>query len=111
MKRHILSILIIILVSFTALAQTRTITGSGDWSDITNWNGLLVGGAIDDNDDVVMNDNIDITIKNGESYTIASLDVSKDGSLTIEVGGILIVTGTVNVDKDFTINVLGDFNY
>jgi len=109
MKRHILSILIIILVSFTALAQTRTITGSGDWSDITNWNGLLVGGAIDDNDDVVMNDNIDITIKNGESYTIASLDVSKDGSLTIEVGGILIVTGTVNVDKDFTINVLGDF--
>ena len=108
MKGLILGIFIIIL-PITALAQTRTITGSGDWSDITNWDGLLVGGALDDNDDVVMNDNIDITIKNGESYTIASLAVSKDGSLTIEVGGILIVTGSVNVDKDFTINVLGDF--
>jgi len=90
------------------MAQTRTITSSGNWSNSGNWQGGNIGGAVDNNDDVVMNNDIDITIQNGETYTIATLDVSKDGSLTIDVGGILTVTGSVNVDKDFTINVDGD---
>lgn len=94
--------------SFVANAQTRTISGSGNWSNSGNWAGGNIGGDVDNDDDVVMNNNIDITIQNAETYTIATLDVSKDGSLTIDLGGFLTVTGTVTVDKDFTINIDGD---
>jgi len=84
------------------------ISGSGNWSNSSKWISGAIGGAVANDDDVQMQNNIDITIQNGESYTIATLNVSKDGSLTIDLGGALTITGTVNVDKNFTINVAGD---
>lgn len=102
-------ILFLSLLTYNLHSQTRTITGSGDWSNSSNWQGGNIGGAVDNDDDIVMQNNIDITIKSGESYTVATLDVSMNGSITVDAGGILLVTGNVIVDKDFTINVGGDF--
>lgn len=89
------------------LAQTRTITGSGNWSTANRWQGNQIGGASDNDDAVVMNNELNITIQNGQNYTIASFTVGKEGSLTINAGGSLTITGLVTVDKAFTINVNG----
>ena len=105
MRIRELIILVLLALAFTTNAQT--ITGSGNWSNSGNWLLGYIGGT-DVNDAVVMQNSIDIVVQNGESYTIATLNVSKDGSLTIDLGGTLTITGAVNVDKDFTINVDGD---
>jgi cytoskeletal protein CcmA (bactofilin family) len=104
----LLLILATVIYSNESYGQTRTITGSGNWSTSGNWTGGNIGGDVDNNDDVVLNDNMDIVIQNGETYTIATFAVGKDGSLTINAGGALIITGTFLADKDFTINIAGD---
>lgn len=107
-KRTLL-FLVGILICALSYGQTRTINGSGNWSSTGNWQGGNVGGAVDNNDDVVMGNNIDIIVQNGDTYTVATLDVSKDGSITVDFGGTLVVTGDVDVDKDFTMSINGDF--
>lgn|GEM_PF-1452504 len=101
------SFFLILCVATTSWSQTRTINSSGNWSNSGNWVAGNIGGAVDNDDDVNMNDGINITVQNGETYTIATLNVSKEGSITIEYGGTLIITGLVDVDKEFTINVDG----
>ncbi len=106
-RQFLLAILYISTMS-SVFGQTRTISGSGNWSDSGNWIGGNIGGDVDNDDDVVMNDAVDITIQDMESYTVATLSASKEGSLTIDEGGTLTVTGDVLIDKEFTINVSGD---
>ena len=89
-------------------AQTRTINSTGNWSNSGNWISGNIGGAVDNDDDVTMVAGNDITIQNGETYTIASYSVGQGGSLTVDAGGVLIVTGDFDADKDFTINIDGD---
>ena len=100
----------IVLLSFSVLGQTRTITGSGNWSNSSNWAGGNIGGAVDNDDDVVMNNGNDIIVQDGESYTIATLDAGKEGKIIVEEGGTLIITGDVNIEKEFTIEIEGSFN-
>lgn len=90
-----------------ANAQTRTITNSGNWSNSANWNGGNIGGDVDNDDDVTMNDNVDITIQDPQNYTIATFSPSKNGSLTIDSGATLTVTGVFDIAKETTITVDG----
>lgn len=97
-----------VLSTTVSLSQTRTVTGSGDWSDSGNWENGNIGGGEDTDDDVELDKEVSITIRSGEVYTIATLDASKEGTITIETGGKLIVTENVTIDKEFAFNILGE---
>jgi len=110
MKQVYLALLLALIVS-QVFSQTRTITGSGNWNTSNRWTGNNIGGDGANTHDVTMNNAIDITIVNNDNYTIASFGASKEGSLTVNggtPGGILIITGNVTIDKEFTINIAGD---
>lgn len=89
------------------------ITNSGNWSDSSNWDGGDIGDDI--TEDVEMNNNTGtITIQNGESYTIAELDMRNGNTLTIDAGGSLTLGDSTNINNNLVtgnstvINVDGD---
>jgi hypothetical protein len=106
--RGILVLIGILFFPVFSFSQTRTANSDGNWSNSGSWQGGNIGGAVDNDDDVVINTNIDVTIQAGESYIIASLDPNKNSSLTIDATGSLTITGDFNVAKEFVINVDGD---
>jgi cytoskeletal protein CcmA (bactofilin family) len=103
-------LLLVLLVCVVALAPT--ITGSGNWSDSSNWSGGDIGDAI--TEDVTMNNNTGtITIQNGESYTIGAFNMNNGNTLTIDAGGSLVLGSSTDLNNlitnnSTTINVDGD---
>ena len=104
--------LLFLLIPLVLLAAVTTITSSGDWSDSTNWSGGVI--ADDISDDATMNNNIgEVTILNGESFSIGELDMGNGNTLTIDAGGSL-TNGSMSDNHDLitnnstTINVDGD---
>lgn len=108
MNRRLL--LFVLLVCIVALAPN--ITGSGNWSDSSNWDGGDIGDAI--TEDVTMNNNIGtITIQNGESYTIGAYNMNNGNTLTVDAGGSLVLGSSTDLNSlttnnGTTINVDGD---
>lgn len=107
MKTILFSGILLMMSATLSAGQTRTITDSGNWNNSYNWKKGNIGGGEDIDDHVVLNKEESIRIKTGEVYTIATLDAGKESTITIKPGGKLIVTGDVNVNKEFTFNILG----
>jgi len=101
MKFPILFFSLILLVSSNLIGQSN-INSSGNWSDPGIWDGGDIG---DSGETVTMDRSLNVTIQNGETFSIASLTVDRSGSLTIDAGGELIITGNYNSARSFTINV------
>ncbi|MGB3468821.1 MAG: T9SS type A sorting domain-containing protein [Cyclobacteriaceae bacterium] len=94
---------LLLFSTYSAIGQA-TANSDGDWSSTGSWQGGNIG---DGGENVSMNANTDLTILVGESFTIGALDVGKNGTITIDSGGELIINGTLLADKEFTINVEG----
>lgn len=116
MYKYLLNVFpLALLLSFNANAQLRTLGSDGNWSNTASW----VGGLIADTpaEDVTMNNNVDVTILNTESFTIGDLSANNNNSITINAGGALTLSPgnfltagnntTITVSGTFTIN--GDF--
>lgn len=117
-KRILFVIPLVLLLGFNAFGQLRTLASDGNWSNAGSW----AGGLIADTpaEDVTMNNNIDVTILNTESFTIGDLAANNNNSITINAGGSLTlspgnfltagnsttitVTGTFTVNGDFQVN-------
>lgn len=112
MRHKTLTTVFLLLLPLIVWAAVTTITSSGDWSDTTNWSG---GDIADDvSDDATMNNNIgEVTILNGESFTIGELDMGNGNTLSIDAGGSL-TNGSMSDSHDLitnnstTINIDGD---
>lgn len=92
-----------ILLCIQVNAATRTVIGTGNWSNVAIWDGGIIPGS---DDDVSMNDGTGVTVQNGQTLTVKSFTCVKNNSLTIETGGSLTVTG-VSAGKNTTITVNG----
>lgn len=108
MVRFFLTVLMSVGLLTSANAQTRNITSSGNWINPLNWSGALIGGLIDNDDDIVMSNGVFTTILFGQSFTVASFNAAKEGGLTVNSGGTLVIVGNLIIDKTFAIVVDGD---
>ena len=71
-----------------------TFTGDGSWNDASNWNNSTLPTEIDA---VVIDGNVLVS----DEVTVNSLSINEGKSVTIQDGGMLIVTGEiVNTDYD-----------
>ncbi|MCI0751001.1 MAG: hypothetical protein L0Y35_04130, partial [Flammeovirgaceae bacterium] len=112
MIRLIFLSLFLMALPYTANAQLTTITTDGNWSNSGIWSGGLIGDT--PGEDVTMNNNINVTIQNSESYTIGDLTANNNNSVTIDAGGSLSLSPgsflaagngtTITVNGTFTVN-------
>jgi len=131
MKRKLtLIIVLFITAEFNLSAALIQSKKSGNWNSTSTWVGGVLPGIIDD---VQINNNDDLTILSGNTYTIAELwmgngsSLSIDGKLTIDslhinnnatlnVNGTLIISGGISISNNAglvvnstgTVNVQGD---
>ena len=131
MKRYIFFIFLL-LIPLLAWAISVIIDSPGNWNDGTIW--TLGVPANDISQDVVINNNVGtITVQNGDSYFIGSLDMKNDNQLiiesgailvlgsssnikhlnaqnasTLEVSGTLIIWGDLNLSNDLSVNITGN---
>lgn len=106
--KNILLLFAIVLLQISfVIAQTRTITGTGNWDASNRWSGGNIGGVGSNSHDVALNKEKYITVRNGFTYTIRDLDAQQASRITIEAGGFLIITGDATIDKEVSITVSG----
>ncbi|MGB4972746.1 MAG: hypothetical protein WBO32_08805, partial [Cyclobacteriaceae bacterium] len=115
MIKRLLFIPIALLFGFNAFGQLRTLASDGNWSNTGSWTGGLIADT--PAEDVTMNNNVDVTILNTESFTIGDLSANNNNSITINAGGALTLSPgnfltagnntTITVSGTFTVN--GDF--
>ncbi|MDH5381912.1 MAG: T9SS type A sorting domain-containing protein [Cyclobacteriaceae bacterium] len=98
-------IVALLLVPLVIYAATRTVTGSGNWSNTGIWQG---GTLPISTDDVSMNNSTSATILNGESFTVNNLTAGNSAVLTIDAGGSLTINGNLTTNNNTVINVDGD---
>lgn len=92
--KNILLLFAIVLLQISfVIAQTRTITGTGNWDASNRWSGGNIGGVGSNSHDVALNKEKYITVRNGFTYTIRDLDAQQASRITIEAGGYLIILG------------------
>ncbi|MCQ2308279.1 MAG: T9SS type A sorting domain-containing protein [Bacteroidales bacterium] len=98
-------------LNFTTSSITKyTFTGSGSWTDPSNWtapDGTTPVSMPDlTNEDVVVDGKA--FIPNGESVTVKSLTINSEKVLEINGGAILTVTGEISNNDDASSLVLND---
>ncbi len=82
------------IIAFSTPIPAVTFTGNGSWSESSNWLNSIKPTATDD---VVIDGNAFIY----DEVTVNSLSINEGKSVTIQDGGMLIVTGEiVNTDYD-----------
>ncbi len=96
-----ISLLLITVINVqAALIHTKE---DGNWSNTLTWDGGILPGITDD---VQIDNNDDITVITGNSFTIAELWMGNGSSLTIE-GDLTI--DSLHVNNNATLNVTGTF--
>ena len=82
------------IIAFSTPIPAVTFTGSGSWNDASNWENSTLPT---ETDAVVIDGNVLVS----DEVTVNSLSINEGKSVTIQDGGMLIVTGEiVNTDYD-----------
>lgn len=82
------------IIAFSTPIPAVTFTGSGSWNDVSNWENSTLPT---ETDAVVIDGNVLVS----DEVTVNSLSINEGKSVTIQDGGMLIVTGEiVNTDYD-----------
>ena len=77
----------------TGMAQAN-ISGNGNWDNTANWTAGNIGDML--SEDVTMNNNRDITVRNGFSYTIGNFTAGNNATLTVQATGVLNIGDAAN---------------
>lgn len=91
--------LVLILASFVVKAQTRTAVADGNWNSVATWGGASVPTSAND---VVINDGVDVTVSSA-AFCNTIVFGSASGSLTVNSGFTLAVTGVLDLWSSATI--------
>lgn len=86
---------ILFLVPGLILAQTRTITSTGNWDNTGSWSGGNIANDVSHNVVYGVGGAKTITIRDGFSYTVGNYDIDND-ALTINSGGSLNIGNSTN---------------
>ena len=82
------------IIAFSTPIPAVTFTGNGSWNDASNWENSTLPT---ETDAVVIDGNVLVS----DEVTVNSLSINEGKSVTIQDGGMLIVTGEiVNTDSD-----------
>lgn len=98
------------VMDFITAQQPYTFTGSGSWTDPSNWtapDGSVLTELPDFTDEDVVVDG-KAFISNGESVTVKSLTINSEKVLEINGGAILTVTGEISNNDDSNSLILND---
>ncbi|MTI19813.1 T9SS type A sorting domain-containing protein, partial [Fulvivirga sp. RKSG066] len=96
----------VIILSFVSICSfAQKIESSGNWGSSNIWEDNDIAGP---GDDVDLLEDLSVTIRSGETFTVSKLTVKKNSTLTIETGGTLIVTGEFKLEDNT--NIVADGN-
>src|SRR5688572_29683771 len=95
--------LLITLFPFFSIAQTATMSASGNWATAANWGGN-VGNSLTET--VTINTGVNPTIFSGSNFTVGATTFNGNNTLNINSGGILDVGATgVGNSRNMTTNM------
>jgi hypothetical protein len=100
-KFYIFLFLAVFSVSNLFGQETRTINNNGNWDASGTWQGGNIASSISHN--VSMNNNAEVTVRNGFSYGVGHITLGNGNNVTIASGGTLTI-GTTAQNRHFTTN-------
>ena len=98
-----------LIIPLLVYAATQTIVAIGNWGDTGIWSGGVIPST---SDDVNMNNNTDVTVLNGDDFTVTSLVTNNNNTININAGGKLTLdnlsgTALLTAGNNIVINVDG----
>jgi hypothetical protein len=88
-------VLLLFWLPTLAMGQTRNITADGNWADPSIWLGNNVATTIAE--DVLMNNNVSVTVNNGQSFNVGQITANNNNIITVNAGGSLILGDAANL--------------
>jgi Secretion system C-terminal sorting domain len=105
MKKTATVILFLVVLSNYVFAQLRTVTADGNWEDPTRWSGGNIATVATDN--VLMDNNRDITLNSPSNFTIGTFTAGNSCILAI-LNGASLTTGAFTVPNGLNLTVNGN---
>jgi hypothetical protein len=105
MKKTATLLLTLVLLSSCVFAQLRTVIADGNWEDPTRWAGGNIATVF--TDDVLMNNNRDITLNSPSTFTIGTFTAGNSCILAI-LNGASLTTGAFTVPNGLNLTVNGN---
>ncbi len=106
--------LVLCLSALVSTAQTYTYTGTGNWTNVANWD-TYPGTTIGFSETVIINGNATLNTSIDLTGTVLVFGtgtfINSGGNIQINAGGALINTGVFNIENSGTLNISGGGNF